>query len=137
MFEDKHFEINRYLFILDICISILMFLIAFWFRYTLPFDIFIQIDKPDLFSHIALIPLLLSFLIFFLSRFGAYKGPRVSSIGHYIWAIARAMFISITILLTLLFLLRVDYISRSIILSFALLNIITLSMVRTFFFLIF
>jgi len=116
MYEEKSRQINLIVTLTDICLTILMFFISFWFR-----TIFLQEIETgaDIFSHIALLPLLLVFLLIFLSYFGAYKSPREASIIYYGWAVVRGVVVSIGVLLTLLFILKVQYVSRGVIIIFA------------------
>ncbi|MBW2119542.1 MAG: sugar transferase [Deltaproteobacteria bacterium] len=120
-FEDKTQQIGRVMFLLDIGLTTLAFLLSYWL-----YSFFFSVTETDFFSHLALLPLILAFLIFFLSYFGAYKGPRVATLFSYTWAVTRGIVISIAILLTLLFLFKIQYVSRAIIVLFAGLNFVVL-----------
>jgi exopolysaccharide biosynthesis polyprenyl glycosylphosphotransferase len=84
----------------------------------------------DVVSHLALLPLLFVFHLFFLDRFGANAPPRGASRFDYAWAVLRAVLASVAILLSLLYLLKIRYVSRSVVGTFALLSVIGLTTVR-------
>ena len=84
----------------------------------------------DFYSHIFLIPLILFIIISFLSYFGAYKEPSGMSMIAYSWAIIRSLVLSVGILLSLLFFLKIEYVSRSVILIFAVTEIFILLSIR-------
>ncbi|RLB89432.1 MAG: sugar transferase, partial [Deltaproteobacteria bacterium] len=113
------------MFLLDIGLTTLVFLLSYHL-----YSLYFAVTEADFFSHLALLPLILAFLIFFLSYFGAYQGPRVKSAFTYGWDISRGVVISIAILLTLLFLFKIQYVSRAIIALFAGLDFIILFMAR-------
>lgn len=125
MYEDRSRQIGRIMVLLDMSLTILIFLLSYWIRNTV-----FQEMEVDFFSHVALLPLFLVLLSFFLSHFGAYRFPRLSSIYSYLWAVSRGLVISIAILLTLLFLLKIQYVSRSVIVLFAGLDLIILICIR-------
>ena len=125
MFLEKQRRIRNVTTIADLVVTILAFLLAFWIR-----DIFSGDDPPDFLSHVALLPLVLAIWSFFLSYFGAYRSPRESSRFDYAWAVIRAVATGLALLLTLLFLLKIKYVSRIIVVLFAALNIIALFAIR-------
>lgn len=125
MFDEKSREIGRLLFLLDICLTILVFLLSFWLR-----DLFFTGDPADFFPHVVLLPFILFFLSFFLFNFGVYQGLRTTSIFIYGWSLARALVIGHVILFTLLFLLKIQYVSRMIIITFASLDFVILIVTR-------
>ncbi len=114
MLDERTLQVGRTVFMLDVVLTAILFICCFWSRgfYTTEY-------KGDLYSHIALLPLILSLLIGFLSYFGAYAGPRNVNIVNYGWAVFRAISLSIGMLLTLLFLLKIQYVSRFVIVFFA------------------
>jgi exopolysaccharide biosynthesis polyprenyl glycosylphosphotransferase len=125
MHLEKQRLIRNLTMIADLAATILVFLLAYWIR-----DVFSGDDPADFLSHLALLPLVLAIWFFFLSYFGAYRGPRESSCFDYAWAIIKAVAAGLALLLTLLFLLKIQYVSRVIVVLFAVLNTIALFVVR-------
>lgn len=113
-FEERTLQVGRVMFVIDVFLVIGAFLLSYWLRDFLVIEV-----EADFFSHVALLPLVLALLIFFLSKFGGYAGPRDSTILSHIWTVIRAVIASIAILLTLLFLFNIEYVSRMIIVLFA------------------
>lgn len=103
----------------------LAFLFAFWLHRFLPID-----ETLDIYSHIFLIPLLLAISISLLSYFGAYLGPHRASFGNYSWAIIKTVFITVSVLMFLLFFLKIEYVSRAVVLVFAALELTVLLAIR-------
>lgn len=126
MFDEKSREVGRLLLLLDICLTILVFLSSYWMR-----DLIFPEDRADYSSHVALLPLILVPFGFSLSYFGAYRGLRVTSIFVYMSAVVRALTVSIAVLLLFLFLLHIQYVSRAVIVMFTTLNVIVLVGART------
>ena len=125
MYDDRSIELDRVVFLLDIFLSTITFILCFWGR-----NHFLTEDTIDFYSHLFIIPLLLALLIGFLSYFGAYQGPRYTSITKYAWAILRAMILSIGVLLALLFFLNIQYVSRFVILTFSVADFFVLLAIR-------
>ncbi len=125
MYDDRSIELDRIVFFLDILLSTITFILCFWGR-----NHFLSENKIDFYSHLFIIPLLLALLIGFLSYFGAYLGPRYTSIAKYAWAILRAMILSIGVLLALLFFLNIQYVSRFVILTFSVADFFVLLAIR-------
>lgn len=114
MYDTRSIELNRTISFLDISSTVVVFLFSFIAR-----GYFLPTENVDIYSHLFLIPLLLALLLFFLSYFGAYEHPRGSTIAAYIWAIFRGLSLTIGVLLTLLFFLNIQYVSRGVIIVFA------------------
>lgn len=114
MYDDRSVELDRTVFFMDVLISIAVFVLSFEVR-----D-FLQPDGDiNFFTHLFLLPLLLVLVITFLSYFGAYDLPKYTSNTKYSWAVFRGVTLAIGILLSLLFFLNIQYISRAVILTFA------------------
>jgi len=127
MFDEKTIQIRRLMTVIDLMVTILAYGVAFWLQALL----FQQdADNKDLFSHLALLPLIWAFLLYTLPKFGAYRSPRVATTFDYAWAVTRSVSVAIVVLLTLLFLLKIHYISRIVIAGFACIDIVFLFMVR-------
>ena len=114
MKHDTTTELSFNAFLLDVLCTVLAFLAAFWLRRFLPDE-----GTVDLYSHLFLIPLLLSLTIGSLSWFGGYHGPHETTFAAYLWAICKAMFVTVGVLLALLFFLKIEYVSRFVVLIFA------------------
>lgn len=126
MYDPRSKELDRVVFLLDIAFTMVALLLAFLLRnFMLAED-----DKLDIYSHLFLLPLLLTLLTFFLSYFGAYKSPRYTTMPGYAWAAFRGISLTIGVLLTLLFFLKIEYISRMVILVFAGMEFLVLLAVR-------
>lgn len=124
MFDEKSEEIGRLLFILDVLLSLLVFLLAYHLRQAiLPGD-------ASLIEHLALFPLILVPLSFFLIKLGVYKGLRVISLHSYAWQVCKAFAFSMLILMALLFSLKITFVSRGLIGIYVGLNILVLVAVR-------
>jgi len=126
MYDARSKELDRHLFFLDVIITVAAFLIAFQARNLLLLDT----GELSFHSHLFLLPLLITLLIFFLTYFGAYQNPRYATNFGYVWAIFRGMALTIGVLLSLLFFLEIQYISRVVILFFAVINFFALLAVR-------
>ncbi len=125
MFEEKSEQLNRVVTILDIVLTVVSFLTAYWIH-----EVFLPSTSANLMSHIALLPLIITLWISFLTLFGAYQSPRVTSLFEYGWAVVRGVAVGGALLLTLLFLLKIQYVSRAIVVTFAVLDSLILIGVR-------
>ncbi|MGB7631981.1 MAG: hypothetical protein WBM29_13005, partial [Candidatus Deferrimicrobium sp.] len=125
MLSEKSYRIRIVTILADLSVTILAFLLAFLIR-----DFFGRVDPADFLSHVALLPLVLAIWSFFLSYFGAYRSPRESSLFDYGWAVARVVTVGLVVLLTLLFLVKIKYVSRAIVVMFAGLDFFGLLLIR-------
>ena len=128
MLSEKSYRVRNIIILADLSVTILVFLLAFWIR-----DMFGRDDPADFLSHVALLPLILAIWSFFLSYFGAYRNPRESSYFDYAWAVGWAIAGGLVVLLTLLFLVKIKYVSRAIVLMFAGLDFLGLMLIRLWF----
>ena len=125
-YNTRNKEIERAVRLLDIVASVAAFLIAFYGR-----DILVVSEAPlDFYNHVALLPLLLALLLFFLSRFRAYKILRDATPAGVTWAVFRALAVTLGALFTLLFFLQIEYVSRIMILLFAGVVLVLLLLIR-------
>jgi exopolysaccharide biosynthesis polyprenyl glycosylphosphotransferase len=124
MFEDKLQQLRRYTVLADIVFTSVMLLMSFWLR-----NKFVQ-SSADFVSHAALLPLILALWLYSLSSFGAYRSPRITSVLEYGWAIARSVVTGLALLLILLFLFNVHYVSRVVVVLFAVLDGVALFVLR-------
>jgi FlaA1/EpsC-like NDP-sugar epimerase len=124
MFDDRSQKTQRLLTIWDVFFSMVSFVAAIWIQTFRPDE------TIDFFSHIAILPFLLVLLILSLSYFDAYRPPRSASNFFYIVAIVKTMTVTLGILFAVLFFLRIQYVSRMVILTFAGIAFIGLTGVR-------
>ncbi|MBT8341610.1 MAG: sugar transferase [Desulfatitalea sp.] len=113
MFDEKSIEVGRITFLIDVILTTTAFFLAFFLR-----NLIVSGEMADIYSHAALLPLLLTFIIGFLSYFGAYRGPRHMTIMGYIWVVFRSLALGVGAMLTILFVMKIQYVSRTIILFF-------------------
>lgn len=115
----KNTELGSTVFYLDILVTIIIFLISFWAR-----RFFVSVDHDaSFYSHVFIIPLLLVLVTAPLSCFGAYRRPYDTTMVGYSWSILRAVTVAVGTLLALLFFLKIQYVSRLVILLFAVVEI--------------
>jgi len=127
MFHKKSEHLRRLLLVLDLSLSALVFLIVLQ-GYALIFP-----DRSlDRSSHLGL--LLIILLVFGVIR----KVFRMESTLHSVplrsqaWNLAKEVLVTLIVVTGLIFLLKLDFVSRFVLLGFAIANILTLTAVRTF-----
>lgn len=125
MFEERSEEFHRVTTLLDLCTTIVMFLAASWLR-----NLVLDDDPVDTLSHIALLPFILALWMLFLALFGAYRSPRNTSRLAYTWAIAQAVAVGLATLVTILFVMKIQYVSRAVMVIFAALDFLSLVAIR-------
>jgi exopolysaccharide biosynthesis polyprenyl glycosylphosphotransferase len=125
MFEERSERLHRVLSLLDVTVTIFVFLAASWVRNAVVDD-----DPADLLSHVALLPFILALWMFFLTFFGAYRSPRTTSRLQYAWAVTRGVAIGLAALLTILFLFKIQYVSRAVVVTFAAADLLALVGIR-------
>ena len=106
MFDDRSVQMRRILGVYDICFITIAFLSSLGIE-----NLFFPREATNILTLIAPLPLILSFFIFTLPHFGAYRSPRTSSGLSYIWAVGQSIFISLGTLLLFLFLFNIPYVS--------------------------
>lgn len=125
MFDERSEQLQRVTMLLDVSATALIFLSSPWLR-TLVLD-----DEPlHLLSHLALLPFVLSLWMFALTAFGAYRTPRMTSRLTYAWIVTRGVAVGLGSLLTILFFLKVQYVSRGVVMIFAALDLLVLMGIR-------
>src|SRR5262245_37152685 len=125
MLEERSQQLERVTTLLDVGLTVITFLAASWVRNAMLED-----DVRDLLSHVAFLPFILALWMFFLAFFGAYRSPRTTSALTYTWSVARAVGVGLASLLTVLFLLKIQYVSRAVVLIFAALDFVALVGIR-------
>ena len=118
-------EMNRALVALDLIAATVTFFVAFWLRWLVVEDWDIE-----LISHAALLPLMLTVLLFFLTLSEAYSSPRRTTVFAYCWKIFKGIALAIGLSLSILFLVKEQHISRLVIGLFALLLFLSLLSIR-------
>jgi len=124
MFENKLQDLRRYTMLADVILTSLMLLVAYHLR-----NMLVE-QSADLLSHAALIPMIITIWSYALVSFGAYRSPRTSTVFDYAWSVVRAIATGLALLLFLLFLFNVHYVSRMVIVIFAVLDAISLVSLR-------
>ena len=125
MFEEKTQQIKGITALLDLGLTVITFLIAFLIR-----GAFIVNEPADFWSHIALLPSIISLFGFSLICFGTYRSPRITSPFQYVEAVIRSVLTGVVLLLTFLFLFKIQYISRLVVVVFSVLDLLALVGVR-------
>lgn len=125
MLADKRGRYRRITAGIDATVTVAAFLLAYvlWSRVSAP-------DEIDFFAHAALIPLIVLFWGVSLFFFGAYRSPRSTDLFDDGLVILKSVGAGFGVLLGMLFFLKLQYVSRALILIFALLDLWALGMVR-------
>lgn len=127
MLDRNSNDLSRIVFLLDSLSVIVVFLFAFHIR---PY-ILVEEDMY-LLSHLFLVPLLLAFVTGFVSYFGGYKSPHRFTLSGYSWALVRAMALTVGVVLAILFFMRIQNVSRLVILIFSVTEFLVLVGIRFF-----
>ncbi len=125
LFDEKSREISRLLSLLDVLLTLLVMVLLYRVREHFGLE-----EGHRLPAYVALLIILGVPLGFFLTRFGAYRGLRVVTLARYAYMVSKGFFISMAILVAILFFLKVDFVSRSFLLQFSLLSIFLMVSVR-------
>jgi exopolysaccharide biosynthesis polyprenyl glycosylphosphotransferase len=126
MHDSSTNDLGRTVLLLDVLLTIITFVLSFWCRN------FFYLDRElDVYSHLFLIPLLLVLLLGFLSYFGGYQRPYRITLAKYVWAIFKSITIAVGVLLALLFFLEIHYVSRLVMMIFAVAEFFVLFGVRS------
>lgn len=120
-------EMEQRIFWIDILCTVLAFVLSFYVRH---FPWAGGGETLQLINHLMLLPLIIVLITSMLSYFGAYRTPVECSFATYGWSVIRAVLAAVLILLALLFLLKIQYVSRAVILLFASFELCILLVVR-------
>ncbi|MGB4782183.1 sugar transferase [Candidatus Methylomirabilis sp.] len=124
MFRQQSQQLRRVTVLLDVSLTVFLFMAAFWLRKPL-------VDPTaQLLPHLALLPIIGPLWVFLLIFFNAYRSPRGASASDLCWAVTRAVATGLVLLFTLVFLLKLYYVSRVIVVAFGVLDTLALSGVR-------
>ncbi len=109
---------------------------AFFFSFMLRKVLFPDDSGLQFLSHVFILPLLLVLITVPLSYFGGYDSPyKNRSLTTLLWAVFRAVFVGVSVLLALLFFLHIQYVDRFVILLFAAIEVCLLFSIRCIVFL--
>ncbi|MDH5178766.1 MAG: sugar transferase [Gammaproteobacteria bacterium] len=125
IFDEKSAQLKRLLLVLDMCLTALVYLVSFWAYH------FFIVRTASLYpSYLAFLPHIIILQGFFMSYFGAYNSFRISTL-----TFARIVFLAIAmnmaVLFAMLFLLKLQDVSRIIMLLFTGTTFLTLVVVRS------
>ena len=123
--DERSSQLHRVTILLDVSLTILVFYASYALRTLLVDD-----DPADSLSHLAFLPFVLFLWLFSLTLFRAYRSPRMTSRLQYAWAVTRAVVTGLASLLTVLFLLKIQYVSRAVVVTFAAADLVALIGVR-------
>jgi len=125
MYNEKSSEIARWMLFLDVIATCATFVLAFHLRLYL-----IDTKVTGFASHMAILPLLLLFVIGFLSYSGAYRVPNRLYLAGYAWSVIRGVVIGTGAMLVLLFLLNIEYVSRVVVVAFGIMDFFLIFIIR-------
>jgi exopolysaccharide biosynthesis polyprenyl glycosylphosphotransferase len=118
-------ELRRTTLRLDVAATMAVFLLAYGIRNALVPD-----DPAGLVAHVTLLAPIAALWAVLLPLLGVYRSPLTASLADQAWALARAVLAGVALLLTLLFLLKIHYVSRTVVVLFALLDLAALLAIR-------
>jgi exopolysaccharide biosynthesis polyprenyl glycosylphosphotransferase len=124
MFERQSQQMRRQAILADIALTVWLLFGAYLFR-----ELMLGATSP-LLPYVALVPVIAPLWVFLLTFFGAYRTPAEASALDLTWAVVRAVATGLALTLALLFVLKIQYVSRVIIFSFAALDLVGLIGVR-------
>jgi exopolysaccharide biosynthesis polyprenyl glycosylphosphotransferase len=125
MFLDRTSILRRVTTLLDIGVTTLIFLASPWLR-----TFFVHGEPIHYMSHVALFPFILALWLFALTVVDAYRTPPLASALTYVWSVTRAAMMGLGMLLVILFLLKVQYVGRAVLIIFAGLDVLALVGIR-------
>ena len=125
MIDSKTRHLNRLLALLDILLTVFILLISFRIGEQL-----FNADSSDLYAYFMLLPVILIPQAFLLSLFGAYSSFRLTSIVNYSIIVAKVLVICAAIFFAFLYALKIDFVSRGVLLVFFFFNFVTLIATR-------
>jgi exopolysaccharide biosynthesis polyprenyl glycosylphosphotransferase len=125
VFEERSEQLDRITTMLDVTVTIAAFVTAVWLR-----NVLVDGEPVHVLSHLALLPFILALWGVSFAVFDASKSPRTTSALTYIWTVARAVTVALAVLLASLFLLKIQYVSRTVIAVFGVLAFVALVGIR-------
>lgn len=125
MFEQQTRQLRRATVLLDILLTAVSFLAAYWVRQRV-----VKTPPAELIPHLALLGIIVPLVVSFLTFFGAYRNLRGSSARDLVRPVVSAVAAALVVLLALLFALKLAYVSRVIVVAFGLFGAAALIGVR-------
>jgi len=125
MYNERASELGRMMLFLDVLATCAAFMLAIVLR-----NYFIVESQVDFKSHMSLLPLILFFTISFLSYFGAYRVPSRPYLAGYAWAVIRGLVAGTGAMLIPLFLFKIGYVSRAVLVGFGILDFFLIFLIR-------
>jgi exopolysaccharide biosynthesis polyprenyl glycosylphosphotransferase len=123
---EKHTQqLHRVAMLLDVSLTGVALVAAYYLRWAV-----LGGSAARLWPHLVLFPVIAPLWIILLTFFGAYKSPRRTSRREYCWAVTRSVGTGLAVLLVLLFLLKIQYVSRVVLITFASLAVLSLTATR-------
>ncbi|WP_373498632.1 sugar transferase [Desulfococcus sp.] len=127
MFEDRSKEFDRALLMLDITSILIAFFASYGFRFG-----FSGYDRGNFYEHISILPMIFALILFHLSYFNAYVSPRRMRMVDYVWAVSKSVAAAMTAILGVIFFLKLNFVSRVVIINFTGLILAMLILDRVF-----
>lgn len=124
-YDEKARYVGRLLSVLDTLLTALVFVSAYWAR-----ELLFPENPTDYYRHLAVLPLLLAVQVLVLYRAGAYRGLRAVGIGAYGKMLLKALAVGFLVLFAVLYMLKVQFVSRGFLLIFAVADLGALTFVR-------
>jgi exopolysaccharide biosynthesis polyprenyl glycosylphosphotransferase len=124
VFEQQVQRLRRATIFLDVSLTALALLAAYYLRAA------VVGEFASLPAHLALLLVIAPLWVFLLTLFKGYRSPRGAAVLDLSWNVARAVSSGLAVLLTLLFFLKLQYVSRVIVLVFGGLDVLALIGVR-------
>lgn len=125
LFDDKEAHLRRLLLVLDLCLHTLIYICSYWI-----YELFYSTHTVGLQMHLALLPIILIPQGFFMTYLGIYKSFRIESMFNFAWTIFTAMALTMGVVFALIFMLKLNYVSRLTVLTYALAAPITVIIIR-------
>lgn len=125
MISQNYEHLKRLLVLLDACLLALLYVIILHVH-----RIFVAAGDVDFYAHVWLLPVLVGATSILMSYFGAYRSVRYRSAVAFSWLVFKAVLCALMLLAVLLFVMKAEFASRFVIVSFAVLGSMTLVLTR-------
>jgi exopolysaccharide biosynthesis polyprenyl glycosylphosphotransferase len=124
-FEQRTVEVRRKTAILDAGATVATFLLAYAVR-----EATVQGEVGEFWAHLGLLPAIVPIWAVLLVLSGAYASPRSTTLWGYTRAVLQAVAGGLALLLAGMFLLKLEHVSRMVIVLFAVLDVAALTAIR-------
>jgi len=125
MFEEKSKQFDRTLLIFDIVSTIAAYMTAYMLRFKA-----LGGWSPTLLIHFSLLPMILALMLFHLSHFNAYCSPRRMTLAQSTWSVFISVAATVTALVGIIFIMKIQYVSRAVVITFMGLAVVLLVLNR-------